>query len=63
MNDFESSPPFYPAPPPGGGYLVLSESQIGNFDLLCAIKTIYPNTRIIPQQMIPTSSDLGREQL
>ncbi len=50
MNNWKEAPLFWPIAPPGGGYLVLNKSQISNFDLLCAIKTIYPNTKIIQQQ-------------
>jgi hypothetical protein len=57
MNNYKDGPYMFPLAPPGGGYLVLTESQISNFDLLCAIKTIYPNTRIIAQQMIPIETD------
>lgn len=46
-------PMFLPAPPPGGGYLVLNKAQIGCLDLICLIKTHYPNTKIIVQQLIP----------
>ena len=46
----------FPSPPPDGGYLVLNKAQLSNFDLLCAIKTIYPRTKIVPQQEIPLSS-------
>ena len=53
MNDYSKAPLFWPSPPPGGGYLVLNKNQISCFDLLCAIKTIYPNTKIIQQQEIP----------
>ena len=40
----------FPSPPPDGGFLVLHPAQIGNLDLLCAIKTIYPRTKIIASQ-------------
>jgi hypothetical protein len=38
---------------------VLNASQIGNLYLLCAIKTIYPNTRIIAQT--PLQIDAGAD--
>lgn len=41
-----------PAPPPDGGFLVLNDSQIGNLDLLCAIKRAYPRTRIYAQRSL-----------
>ncbi len=44
---------FFPSPPPGGGFLVLNNAQLSSLDLLCAIKTIYPQTKIIAQQPIP----------
>lgn len=46
---------FFPSPPPGGGYLVLHPNQIGNLDLLCAIKTIYPHTKIYASQPLPVA--------
>jgi hypothetical protein len=39
-----------PAPPADGGFLVLNDDQIGNLDLLCAIKTRYPHTKIYAQR-------------
>jgi hypothetical protein len=37
------------APPPDGGFLVLNAVEIGNLDLLCAIKRAFPKTRIFAQ--------------
>lgn len=46
---------FLPAAPPGGGFLVLLPAQISCWELVCAIKSNYPRTKIIPAQMtIPT---------
>ena len=53
MNNWNEASLFWPATPKGGGFLVLNKAQISNLDLLCAIKTIYPQTKIIPQQPIP----------
>jgi len=53
-------PVFLPAAPPGGGYLVLNAAQISSLDLLCLIRTVYPHTRIIAQQMIPLTPDTKR---
>lgn len=39
-----------PAPPPDGGFLVLNDEQIGNFDLVCAIKSAYPRTKIYAER-------------
>lgn len=41
-----------PAPPSDGGFLVLNEKQIGNLDLLCAIKHNYPRTKIFRQHTL-----------
>jgi len=46
-------PMFLPAPPPGGGFLILNKHQIGNLDLLCLIKRTYPQTKILAQQSVP----------
>jgi len=40
--------------PKGGGVLVLNNLQIGNLDLICLIKRIYPQTKIVQSQPIPT---------
>lgn len=53
VNNYAEGPALWPAPPPGGGYLVLTKHQISNFNLVCAIRTIYPQTKIIVQQEIP----------
>ena len=42
-----------PAPPPDGGFLVLNDAQIGNLDLVCAIKSTYPQTKIYAQSALP----------
>lgn len=42
-----------PSPPLGGGYLVLNRSQIGCWDLICAIRYWYPDTEIIVSRPIP----------
>ncbi len=42
-----------PAPPPGGGFLVLNDAQIGNLDLVCAIRRNYPRTKIYAQRTLP----------
>lgn len=42
-----------PAPPPGGGYLVLNKRQLANAELMTMIKAAYPATRIIEQRPIP----------
>lgn len=39
-------------PPPDGGFLVLNAAEIGNLDLLCAIKRAFPKTRIFAQRAI-----------
>jgi hypothetical protein len=44
---------FFPAPPDGGGFLVLNRAQMSDPDLLSAIRSIYPQTRIIAQAPIP----------
>lgn len=41
-----------PAPPPDGGFLVLNDAQIGNLDLVCAIKSAYPRTKIYAQKSL-----------
>jgi hypothetical protein len=46
-------PLFFPAPPAGGGFLVLNRAQMSDPDLLSAIRLIYPNTKIIAQTPIP----------
>lgn len=57
-----TSPPLLlPAAPPGGGYLVLSAAHLSSLDFLCAVRTHYPNTRIVVQQPIPTSGPVWRE--
>lgn len=43
----------FPAPPPGGGYLVLHPAQIANADLMAAIRYIYPGTKIIESKPLP----------
>ena len=49
-----------PAPPPGGGFLVLNDAQIGNFDLVCAIKSAYPQTKIYAQRELPIDGPVAR---
>jgi hypothetical protein len=46
---------FFPAPPEGGGFLVLNRAQMSDPDLLSAIRSIYPHTRIIAQAPIPSA--------
>jgi hypothetical protein len=41
-----------PAPPPDGGFLVLNDAQISNLDIVCAIKTRYPRTKIYAQRTL-----------
>lgn len=53
---------FFPSPPPGGGFLVLNKAQLSNLDLLCAIRSTYPQTKIVVQQMIPVTSS-GRRSI
>lgn len=50
------------APPPDGGYLVLNEAQIGNWELVCLIKQTYRHTKIIAQQRLEliTKSQSGK---
>lgn len=43
---------FLPAPPPDGGFLVLNDAQLSNLDLLCAILTHYPRTKIYAQRTL-----------
>lgn len=40
------------APPPDGGFLVLNDAQLGNLDLLCAIRTNYPRTKIYAERTL-----------
>ena len=55
-------PMFFPAPPADGGFLVLNDAQLGNLDLLCAIKAVYPRTKIYPQRTLPGDAPrLSRE--
>jgi len=44
----------WPSAPRGGGVLVLSPAVINNLDALCVLKTIYPQTRLIANEPIPT---------
>lgn len=39
-------------PPPDGGFLVLNDKQLGDLDLLCAIKRSYPRVRIYSQKSL-----------
>lgn len=55
MDREQAEPLFFPPAPPGGGYLVLGPAHLGSLDLLCLIKRIYPQTRIIAQHPIPLS--------
>jgi hypothetical protein len=48
-------PMMFPAPPPDGGFLVLNDAQLSNLDLLCAIKTVYPSTKIYAQRALPSA--------
>lgn len=52
----------FASPPPDGGFLVLNDAQIGNLDLLCAIKHHYPRTKIYAQRTLPgDDAGLSRE--
>lgn len=42
-----------PAPPPGGGYLVLSKAQFADKALVALIREAYPTTKIVEQRPIP----------
>lgn len=48
-----------PSAPPGGGYLVLLPNQIANLELVAAIRTAYPTTRIIASKPIPLDTRRG----
>jgi len=41
--------------PAGGGYLVLNKAQISNWDLVCLIKSAYPETKITAQSYLQTT--------
>ena len=45
-----------PAPPEGGGFIVLNRAQISDWDLVCAFRLVYPETKLIAQQPIPLST-------
>lgn len=49
-----------PAPPPDGGFLVLNEAQISDWDLVCLIKLAYPRTKIVAQKPLPRSAHRER---
>ena len=42
-----------PAPPPDGGFIVLNQAQISDWDLVCLFRLAYPNTKLIAQQPLP----------
>ncbi len=46
-----------PAPPPDGGYIVLSPAQISDWDLVCMFRLVYPNTKLIAQQPMPMMNE------
>ena len=46
-------------PPEGGGHLFLTKSQINNWELVCAIKSTYRQTKILLQQELPVSRQSG----
>lgn len=48
-----------PAPPAGGGYLVLNRAQISDWDFVCLLRLAYPHTKLIAQQDIPTTARRG----
>ena len=43
-----------PAPPDGGGLIVLNAAQISDWDLVCMFRLAYPNTKLIAQKPLPT---------
>lgn len=47
----------FPEAPEGGGYLVFNQAQISDWDLVCLAKSLYPQTKIIAQQRLPTSKE------
>jgi hypothetical protein len=47
-----------PAPPPDGGYIILSRAQISDWDLVCMFRLAYPNTKIIAQQPVPLNTKM-----
>ena len=41
-----------PVPPPDGGYIVLNQAQISDWDLVCMFRLVYPNTKLVAQQRV-----------
>jgi hypothetical protein len=44
-------------PPPGGGFLILNAAQINCWELICAIKSTYPCTKLIAAKKLPSRTD------
>ena len=55
LEDLADGYGFLPPPPPDGGFLVLNKAQISDWDLVCLIRYVYPNTKIIAMQDLPTT--------
>ena len=50
-------------PPDGGGFIILNASEIGCWDLVCAIKSRYRQTKILAQTMLEHSDDYAKSKV